>query len=65
VTNIDAWLESAVSELRIITPAFVQGSVFDTAATRATTSPSPGHWRYTKWNSSSVPQTSAPDAVSW
>src|SRR5688500_15715449 len=61
VTNTEACLAPGVRFSRIITPALVQGSTFATLATRATIVPSPLIVRYAYWNSSAVPQMSAPD----
>jgi hypothetical protein len=45
VANIEACEAFAESELRIITPAFVHASAFDTADTRAVIVASPDHVR--------------------
>jgi hypothetical protein len=43
LTNIDACAAFAASELRIMTPVLVHGSVLSRPLTRATIEPSPVH----------------------
>src|SRR5690349_21632022 len=63
VTKIDACREPAFSESRNMTPAFVHGATLwtlSTCASRIVTVPRSGCARYAYWNSSAVPQMSAP-----
>src|SRR6476660_4278598 len=63
VANTDACCEPALLLARIISPAFVQRLMFSTLSTRASKEKSPVAGRNAQWNSSAVPQMSAPDPV--
>jgi len=62
--SMNACCESAVSDARIITPAFTHAfTSCGIVATRATMVASPARGVYAKWNASAVPQMSAPEPL--
>ncbi len=60
LTKIDACAELALSVFRIMTPDFVQALTFSSCDTRTVNVPSPMSCWYANWNSSALPQMSAP-----